>query len=197
MYFTNYDWIFHTNKYFDTLVYHQTGDMKTFYSAPTQDYMGGERSAPLYDVLDNLFTVGHDFFLNQLENASFQDVTDVAENDYDNVENKKMGSLGNGSLFVSGSLVFKDSIADNDDERQDGIPVGTPTPTRQDSTWIIKNNKVVGLYFYLVQEYTIGDYEYQKIMDIDIKIDPISKDRHEIHVPSRDDYQRVERLFEI
>lgn len=195
--FTSYDWIFHTNKYFDTLVYHQTGDTKTFYSAPTQDYMGGARTAPLYDVLDNLFTVGHTFFENQLENASFGDVTDVAENDYDNVSDKKMGSLGDGSLFVRGVLAFNNSVADNDDERNYGIPVGTPTPTTQDSTWIIKDNRVDAIYFYIIQDYIIDDYEYQMIMDIDIKIDEISADRHEIDVPARDGYQRVDRLFEI
>ena len=195
--FTNYDWIFHTNKYFDTLVYHQTGDVKTFYSAQTQDYMGGARTAPLYDVLDNLFTVGHTFFENQLKNATFEDIADVAENDYNNVADKKVGSLGDGSLFCHGILTFKDSVADNDDERNYGIPVGTPTPTSQDSTWIVKDNRVEAIYFYLVQDYVIDDYEYQMIMDIDIKIDPISADRHEIELPPRDQYQKVDRLFEI
>ena len=196
--FTTYDWIFHTNRYYDTLVYHQQGDAKTFYAAATQDYMdAGVRSAPLYDVLDNLFTVGHDFFLNQLDNASFADITDIAENDYGNVEDKKVGSMGDGSLFVHGVLTFKDSLADNDDERNYGIPVGTPTPTTQDSTWIVRNNRVEAIYFYLVQNYVIDDYEYQMIMDIDIKIDEISADRHEIYVPIRDEYQTVDYLFAI
>lgn len=195
--FTNYDWIFCTNKYYDTLVYHQVGDVKTFYSAPTQDYMDKDRSAPLYDVLDNLFTVGHTFFLNQLDNVTFNDIIDIAEHEYDNVEGKRLGSLGDGSLFCRGVLTFKDSTADNDDERQDGIPVGTPTPTTQDSTWIVKDNKVVGIYYYLVQEYVIDGYEYRKIMDIDIKLEEISADRHEIELPPRDQYQKVDRLFEI
>lgn len=195
--FTSYDWIFHTNKYFDTLVYHQTGDVKTFYSAPTQDFMDGERKAPLYEILDNLFTVGHTFFENQLDNASFEDITDIAEKNYDNVEDKKVGSMGDDSLFVHGILTFKDSTADNDDERNYGIPVGTPTPTTQDSTWIVRNNRVEAIYFYLVQNYVIDDYEYQMIMDIDIQIDPISADRHEIYVPIRDEYQKVDRLFDI
>ena len=196
--FTTYDWIFHTNRYYDTLVYHQQGDAKTFYAAATQDYMdAGVRSAPLYDVLDNLFTVGHDFFLNQLDNASFGDITDIAENDYNNVEDKKVGSIDDGSLFVHGVLTFKDSTADNDDERNYGIPVGTPTPTSQDSTWIVRNNKVEAIYFYLVQDYIIDDYEYQMIMDIDIKIDELSADRSEIYVPARDEYQTVDYLFAI
>ena len=196
--FTTYDWIFHTNRYYDTLVYHQQGDAKTFYAAATQDYMdAGVRSAPLYDVLDNLFTVGHDFFLNQLDNASFADIADIAENDYNNVEDKKVGSMGDGSLFVHGILTFKDSTADNDDERNYGIPVGTPTPTTQDSTWIVKDNKVEAIYFYLVQDYIIDDYEYQMIMDIDIKIDELSADRSEIYVPARDEYQLVDYLFAI
>ena len=196
--FTTYDWIFHTNRYYDTLVYHQQGDAKTFYAAATQDYMdAGVRSAPLYDVLDNLFTVGHTFFENQLDNASFGDITDIAENDYNNVEDKKVGSMGDGSLFVHGVLTFKDSLADNDDERNYGIPVGTKTPTSQDSTWIVRNNKVEAIYFYLVQDYIIDDYEYQMIMDIDIKIDEISADRHELVVPSRDEYQLVDYLFAI
>lgn len=196
--FTTYDWIFHTNRYYDTLVYHQQGDAKTFYAAATQDYMdAGVRSAPLYDVLDNLFTVGHDFFLNQLDNASFGDITDIAENDYNNVEDKKVGSMGDGSLFVHGILTFNDSTADNDDERNYGIPVGTPTPTTQDSTWIVKDNKVEAIYFYLVQDYIIDDYEYQMIMDIDIKIDELSADRSEIYVPARDEYQTVDYLFAI
>ena len=196
--FTTYDWIFHTNRYYDTLVYHQQGDAKTFYAAATQDYMdAGVRSAPLYDVLDNLFTVGHTFFENQLDNASFKDIADIAENDYSNVEDKKVGSIGDGSLFVHGVLTFKDSTADNDDERNYGIPVGTPTPTSQDSTWIVRNNKVEAIYFYLVQDYIIDDYEYQMIMDIDIKIDELSADRSEIYVPARDEYQTVDYLFAI
>lgn len=196
--FTTYDWIFHTNRYYDTLVYHQQGDAKTFYAAATQDYMdAGVRSAPLYDVLDSLFTVGHTFFENQLDNASFADIADIAENDYNNVEDKKVGSIGDGSLFVHGILTFKDSTADNDDERNYGIPVGTPTPTTQDSTWIVKDNKVEAIYFYLVQDYIIDDYEYQMIMDIDIKIDELSADRSEIYVPARDGYQTVDYLFAI
>ena len=196
--FTSYDWIFCTNKYYDTLVYHQVGDAKTFYAAPTQDYMDGERSAPLYDILDNLFTVGHTFFLDQLDNANFKNVIDIAEDDdIDFIEGKRLGSLGDGSLFCRGVLMFKDSTADNDDERQDGIPVGTPTPTTQDSTWIVKDNKVVGLYYYLVQDYVIDGYEYRKIMDIDIKLEEISADRHEIYLPAKEGYQKVDRLFEI
>ena len=174
--FTSYDWIFCTNKYYDTLVYHQVGDAKTFYAAPTQDYMDGERSAPLYDILDNLFTVGHTFFLDQLDNANFKNVIDIAEDD---------------------DIDFIEGTADNDDERQDGIPVGTPTPTTQDSTWIVKDNKVVGLYYYLVQDYVIDGYEYRKIMDIDIKLEEISADRHEIYLPAKEGYQKVDRLFEI
>ena len=195
--YTSYDWIFHTNKYFDTLVYHQTADTKTFYSAPTQDYMDGERTAPLYDVLDNLFTVGHDYFLNQLENTQFGDATDIAVSDYSNVADKKVGSLGDGSLLVKGVLSFDQSTASLDDERNYGIPYGTPTPTLQDSTWVINDNKVVALYFYLTQEYSYGGNDYIEIMDIDYKYEQISEDRHEIHVPNRNEYVEVERLFEI
>ena len=195
--FTNYDWIFHTNRYFDTLVYHQTGDIMTFYSAATQDYMDGKRVQPLYDVLDNLFSSGHTFFENQLDNASFGDVTDIAEKEYDNVEGKKVGTMGDGSLFVHGNLILNSSTADNDDERQYGIPFGIPTPTTQDSTWIVKNNRVEGLYFNIVKNYVIDGYEYQMTMDIDVQIDPISADRHEIEVPPRDKYTKVDRLFDI
>lgn len=195
--FTSYDWIFHTNRYFNTLVYHQTGDVKTFYSAPTEDYMDGERCVPLYDVLDTMFSVGHTFFTNRLESLKLSDATDIAANEYNNVFDKKMGSLGDGSLVLSATLKFKDSTADQEDETNYGIPYGTPTPTDQASTWIIKNNKMVATYFTITSTYTIGEYEYLETIKVDYKYDEISEDRHEICDPDRKDYQIVDRLFDI
>ena len=195
--FTFYDWLFHTNRYFDTLVYHQTGDVKTFYSAPTQDYMDGERSKPLYDLLDNLFTVGHTYFTDKLDNLKLSEFSDIVTADYSNVTDKKVKSLDDESMIFSCVLHFDSATADQDEERNYGIPYGTPTPQVQDSTWIVKENRLIGCYFVIDETYEIDNEEYLAKYYIDYKYDEISEDRSEIYVPDRNEYKRVDRLFEI
>ena len=37
--YTNYEWIFHTNRFFDTYIYHTTGNLNNYLRVPTQSFM--------------------------------------------------------------------------------------------------------------------------------------------------------------
>ena len=191
--FTNFEWVFYTNPFFDTYTFHTTGDVKNYYVTPTQSYMEGERTAPMFDILDNIFTSGSEVFTNALGNVTFSKFTDMMTKDYTNVKDKFAGSNKNGDLLFGCTVTFDDDTASQDDEKRYGIPFGTPTPAAQASRYVVKDNKIVALAFEIEETYDIGDDHYKVLYHIDHKFDELT----EIRVPNVKDYTLVERLFAV
>lgn len=193
--FTNYEWIFYTNAFFDTYIYHQTGDVKNYLRVATQSYMDGERSAPMYEILDNLFTSGSEIFTNMFDNAKISKFADMITADYSNVSDKFMGSNGAGQMLFGCTITFENETADMDDESRYGIPFGTAMPSTQAMRYVVKDNKMIAYSVHLVSDYEIGEDKYQAVYDIDHKYLPWESSS--LYVPNRQDYTQVDSIFDV
>ena len=193
--FTNYEWIFYTNAFFDTYIYHQTGDVKNYLRVATQSYMEGERSAPMYEILDNLFTSGSEIVTNMFDNAKISKFADMITADYSNVSDKFMGSNGAGQMLFGCTITFENDTADMDDENRYGIPFGTPTPATQAMRYVVKDNKMIAYSVHLIMDYEIGEDKYQAVYDIDHKYLPWESSS--LYVPNRQDYTQVDSIFDV
>ena len=193
--FTNYEWVFYTNPFYDTYIYHQTGDVKTYFPVATQSYMEKERTEPLLDILDNLFRSGKSIFENTFKNCKLGDFTDMVTASYNNVIDKYYGSNGEGDMIFGCTVTFDDETADQDTETNYGIPFGTPTPASQAMRYTVKDNKVIALAIHLEETYTIDGVDYMEIYDIDHKFEEFTSDS--LFVPNKKDYTLVGSLFEI
>jgi len=193
--FTNYDWIFYTNPFYDTYVYHQVGDVKTYFPVATQSYMDKDRTEPLLAILDNLFVSGSGVFDNAFRNAKLSDFTEMVTANYSNVTDKYYGSNGEGDMVFGCTLLFDDETADQDTETRYGIPYGTPTPATQAMRYAVKDNKVIALAIHLEETYTIDGVDYLEVYDIDHKYDEFTDES--LFVPNKKDYTLVDSLFSI
>lgn len=194
--YTNYEWIFHTNRFFDTYIYHTTGNLNNYLRVPTQSFMDeGVRIAPVYEILDNIFTSGREILDNNIKNAKLSDFTDTITADYSNVTNKKLGSNGEGQCIFACDISFANETADQDDESRYGIPFGTPMPAVQSMRYVVENNKLIGYSVHLVSDYEIDGVPYQDVYDIDHKYDEFTAEK--IYDPDRSTYTQVFDLFDL
>ena len=187
----DYEWIFYTNPFFDTVVYHTTGDVKNYYPVATQSYMEGNRYQPMFDILDNLFVSGSEVFTNVFRYAALTPVATMAEDE------DICGSAGSGSMMFSSTANFPSDTADQDDESRYGIPYGTPTPATQTMRFTIDNNQVKNIDIDLRMTYTIGEDNYVEIYHIVYNYERIDEQKSQIVVPNRKDYTLVDYLFAI
>lgn len=212
MTFEDSEWIFNTNKYYDTYVFHTLHGVKNYYPVSTVNYMPSdpnvnERYVPMYEILDNLFTSGHDIFTNTLENATMADCVDIASKSYTNVVKNCVGGFldadGNPTstkdLFFDCVLDFADQTADQDDETQSGIPYGTPTPATQRMMYTVKDGKLVHYRIELVMDYSFGGDDYQKIYLIDHSYERFTAENRDslLFIPDASQYTLVDYLFAI
>ena len=196
--FTEYDWIFNTNKYYDTLVYHQVGDIKTYYPVSTVSYMEeSPRYKPMFDILDNLFVSGHEVFTNLFENAKLKGFLEYATSNYSNVTKDLFASVDGESSLLFGCTVNYDSTATQDDESRYGIPYGTPTPTTYQLRFHVEDDKVLGYTNHGVTTYTIGDDEYEEVYDMDHLYERFDEQKSQIVIPDKSQYTLVDYLFAI
>ena len=194
--YTNYEWIFHTNRFFDTYIYHTTGNLNNYLRVPTQSFMDeGVRIAPVYEILDNIFTSGREILDNNIKNAKLSDFTDTITADYSNVTNKKLGSNGEGQCIFACDISFANETADQDDESRYGIPFGTPMPAVQSMRYVVENNKLIGYSVHLVSDYEIDGVPYQDVYDIDHKYDEFTAEK--VYDPDRSTYTQVFDLFDL
>ena len=196
--FSEYDWIFNTNKFYDTLVYHQVGDIKTYYPVSTVSYMEtSPRYQPMFDILDNLFVSGHSVFTNIFENAKLEGFLEYAQKNYSNVTKNMFASDGEGNLIFDCTVNYDDTTADQDDETRYGIPFGTPTPSVYNLRFHVRDNKVMGYTNHGVMTYTIGEDEYEEVYDIDHLYERFDEQKSQIVIPDKSQYTLVDYLFAI
>lgn len=215
--FQDYEWIFNTNEFYDTYVYHTQGGIKNYFPISTVNYMDQERTAPMLDIIDNIFTSGRDIFYNMFNNVKFRELNsqsgkmedglmlDCASKNYSNVIKNAIGGfydqdnqIDPDSFYFNCSMDF-DETADQDDETRYGIPFGTPMKALQDLCFTVKDGQMVGYTVRVVTTYTIGEDEYQEVIDIDHLyevIDDTNRDSY-IVIPDLEEYTLVDTLFDI
>ncbi len=189
----NYEWIFYTNPFYDTIVYHTTGDVKNYYPVATQSYMEGERYKPMFEILDNLFTSGSEVFTNTFRYVPLTSVANMAASE----EEGLVGSAGANCMMFTSSASWPTDTADQDTETRYGIPFGTLTPTTQTMRFTIEDNKVKNIDIDIVITYTIGEDDYEEIYHIVYNYERLDEQKSQIIVPNRKDYTLVDYLFAI
>ena len=197
--FTNYEWIFHTNIYFDTYIYHQTCDVKNFLYVPTQSYEDGDIMKPIEDIIDNLFTSGKKILTNTIDNAKISEFSELVGSSSTQIleGTQKCGSNGEDELFFACGLSFESETADQDTETRYGIPFGTPTPAKQYMRYTVQNNRLVHSAIYLEEEYDIGEDHYIEKYDIDHSYSDIDEEKSQIYDPDRKNYTQVSSIFDV
>ena len=197
--FTNYEWIFYTNAWFDTYIYHQSGDVKNFLYVPTQSYEEGDIMTPIEDIIDNLFTSGKKILTNTVENARVSEFTSLVGSSSDQIleGTQKSGSNGEDEMFFTVGLSFDSEVADQDTESRYGIPYGTPTPAKQYMRYTVQNNRLVHSAIYLEEEYDIGEDHYVEKYNIDHLYEDIDEEKSQIYVPDRKNYTQVGSVFDV
>ena len=195
--FTNYEWIFYTNAFYDTYIFHQTGDVKNYLTVPTQSYMEKARITPIYDILDNLFTSGRKILDNVISSAKLEDFTSLVGSDSSQILAQKSGSNGAGQMLFDCTLSFASETADQDDESRYGIPFGTAMPATQQMRYTVKNNRIIASTITLIQNYDIGDDHYTAYYDIDHKYEDFDEDKSQLFYPDKKNYSRADSIFDV
>lgn len=193
--FTNYEWIFYTNAFFDTYIYHQTGDVKNYFPVATQSYMDGNRIDPLNAILDNLFVSGSEILTNTLSQSKVTRITGSLGSGTSG-SNRILGSLGDGQVVFQSTDNFEDT-ADQDDESRYGIPFGTKLTQVQTARYSIKDNRLIASAIHLDESYVIDGQEYLAEYDIDHAYYELDDPKTQIYVPNRKEYTQVDTLFSI
>ena len=204
--FKKLDYIFETNSYFDTYIFHSVGNVNNYLLVPTQSYMSeNDRTKPLIDTLDNFFTSGSRFFSQTLENATLSDaITSIGST---SKLNPSYGSRGDGCLQFSYSTRYTAQKADMDDEDRNGIPYNTPLPYLETMTYTIENNRVIALVVDLDVEYDVGTdhyhlhsvsyHTYEDIANKNGTAEERAKYQSQIYIPNKKDYTRVDDIFDL
>ena len=212
--FTDYEWIFFTNEYYDTYVYHTQGDVKNYYPISTVGYMPEDptvnnRYAPMFEVLDNIFVSGREIFTNSIQNAQISGEKGLAAAttaEYSNVKKNCYGSNldenGNpeeGVFLFDYTSMFNTETASQDDETRYGIPYGTPMPATQRLTYTVKDNKIAGYHVMLTQTYEYGGDSYVQTLYMEHNYEYFTDENKDkfIKVPDVKDYNVVDYLFAI
>ncbi len=199
--FKHFEMIFHTNEFYDTLVFKQTGETKNYLKLATQSYMSdGNRAQPVLDIMDNWFTAGNSLFSRPIEDAQLNHrltkLLGVKESDDELISNLKYGSRDDSSVMMSYTYRFDDP-ADADDERNYGIPAGTPMTTYQTARFAVENDRMVALSYDLDDYYEINGDQYHGVYSISFWFEPIDENKTQIRVPDREGYTRVDSIFDL
>ena len=195
--FTNFDWIFHTDEFYETYLFHQSGDVKTYLDVPTQNYLDNEnhkRTDPLLDILDNIFNSGKSYFENVFKNARLDGMTDLVG--YSQAKNVHYGSRGENSFFLDATIRFNEK-SDLDDENRYGIPYGTAEIIDQRMVYTIENNRVVALSIELDETYSYGGYNYHALYSINHTYEDVDENKSQIYVPAFKDYTEVDSIYDL
>ena len=199
--FKDYEWIFHTTPYYDCYTYHQSGDVKNYFPASMVNYMDEEKSrtAPLFDILDNIFVSGRDIFTNTVDNAKLDGFLEYARSNYSNVKKNVLSSNGNGTFVFDCTVTYSDITADQDDENRYGIPYGTPTPSTYNLRYIVEDYKILAYSNHGIMRYTIGDDNYIEEYNIEHFYERLTDENRDtfIYIPDRSEYTLVDYLFAV
>lgn len=197
MNFTNYDWIFHTDEYYETYIFHESGDIKTYLDVPTQNYLdieGHTRVDPLLDILDNIFNSGKSLFQNIFDKARLDFLTQLIG--YGRAKNTHYGQRGENCFFLDTTLRFDDKST-LDDENRYGIPYNSDDIVDQRMIFTVENNRIVALDLELDETYSYGGYDYHAIYTISHEYKDLSSDKSELYVPPFKDYTEVADIFDL
>lgn len=192
-------WLFYTNQYYDTYIFHHEGALKNYLPISTVKFKdeGYERTEPMCAVLDNFFTSGRDFFTGIFDDLDISDLTDFVSGDYNNVIDQYAGKLDDKSMMIGYTLVMENETASQTMERNYGIPAGTKTPCRQISRSMIKDDVIVSHHHHIIYDYEIDGDSWQFILDINDEYELFDEQKSQLVYPDREQFTKVDSLFDL
>ena len=203
-YFTDTEWVFYTNEYYDSYTFHTAHGQKNYYVASTADYIGQPRTAPMYDILDNIFVSGSQIFTQMFTQLDVADEDNLysllfGATEYTNckISDQRMGSLGEGKAICGVTMDFFSDTASQDDETRYGIPYGIATPSIQKMEYVIEDNRITAYYVQVSTTYSFGGDDYEEVVNICHTVKPFTEGNPELRIPNKDDYTLVGYLFAI
>lgn len=204
MIFAEEDLIFYTDVFYDTYAFREAAGSKNYIQVPTQSYMPDDpdaeenRMEPVLAIIDSLFTVGRKYVQNVIDSAKLSDFTDYVGASDSAIISQDAGRRGdnNDALLFEMTVTF-DEVAEQSDETNYGIPVGTPMPTVQKMKYTVNNNRLVTSYYGIVEEYTIGEDHYREVYNIDNTFEDIDEEKSQLYRPDRKTFARVDSIFDL
>ena len=212
------DFVIENNEFYDTYLFRASGSAKKYLRVAAQNYKsGGDRLAPVYAVLDNVFTSGKGIFNNTLKNGSlkwlnslYNILNDIEEEDPDEPEDPeeeeeeeevegeagetRYGFVDDESMIVSGSYSYNDKF-DLDDENRYGQPYGVPYTVNQKMRCTVVRGRVVSYTVEGKQVYSYGGYNYEEFFSIDHVYSEVTS--ADLVIPNKANYTEVFDLFDL
>ena len=209
MEFSGDDFVIENNEFYDTYLFRASGSTKNYLRVAAQNYKSGnDRMAPVYDVLDNIFTSGKGIFSNTLKYGSLAWLNSVyniltGNEEEEEEENEELegdvletryGFVDDESMFITGSTSYTDAF-DQDDENRYGNPCYTPYTAYQKMRLTVTDGRVVSYAVDVKQVYSYGGYNYEEFYSIDHVYSNVTAD--DIVIPNKADYTQVFDLFDL
>lgn len=190
--FSEGGWVIYTNEYFDTYLFHDMGEVKTYMVADSTSYIskGKTRFDAMCAVLDSLFTSG-----SKIATSLFEDVLGNGQSGPINSATtaKRRGSNGDDQLNLSISDSGQQT-ADRDDEEDYYIPAGTTYDVKIDIDYVVDENFVKAENVYQGFLYTLGEDNYENAFYLDYQYEYRNV---ELDYPDFAAYQRVDTIFDL
>lgn len=196
---SNYSWLIYTNQYYDTYLFHTSGDTKNYMVADSTSFI--DQGKTPYDamcaVLDSLFVSG----------------SGIATRNYTDVLGTSTGGALSSSTIKGASkfphrgtrddneIMYKvfDTIedyatADMDDENDNYIPYGTSYDLLIGHEFIVTDNIVKSDLIYQAYEWDYEDSSYSYVFEIeeDYKIKDV-----ELFYPNLEEYSKVDNIYDL
>ena len=190
--FSEGGWIIYTNEYYDTYLFHDMGEVKTYMVADSTSYIskGKTRFDAMCAVLDSLFTSG-----SKIATNLFEDVLGNGQSGPINSATtaKRRGSNGDDQLNLSISDSGQQT-ADREDEEDYYIPAGTTYDVKIDADYVVDENFVKAENVYQGFLYTLGEDNYENAFYLDYQYEYRDV---ELDYPDFAQYQRVDTIFDL
>ena len=138
-------WVIYCTDEFETFLFHIEHGVKRYIKVDCASYIEtGDRWKAVAAVLDNLFTVGADYFLARLETAgsweSTQSIADCIAGKYSNVPVYDARGDDEGNTWAEYTIDFGEELVDFDMASSLGLPSGVMAHTLQSEGYFYTEN---------------------------------------------------------
>ena len=182
---------FYTTDQFETFLFKSSGKVKNYMSINQSYFMGQEKIEALKAVCDQFFVSGSAILTGVKEDVLSNGVGSyIKSNDY----NKHFGRFDDDPGQIAFDLHEEGTQnADKEDEEDNGIPEGTNYTIKIYVRFLFENNVLSAKHVDQSYEYTIDGDKYVNTFEVDNWY----KINEEIVLPKKDNYQKVDSVFDL
>lgn len=182
---------FYTTDQFETFLFKSSGKVKNYASINQSYFMGQEKVEALKAVCDQFFVSGAKILTGIKEDLLSDNVGDWIQSQSYNTHYAR--SATDKTQIAFDLHESANQTADQDDEEDYYIPVGTKYVLDIYVRFLFENNVLSAKHIDQSYTYTIGDDKYVSTFEIDYWY----KTNEEIVYPKKDNYQLVDSAFDL